>query len=82
MVLYFGNVVVTGVFLTLFNSFFNSYQYRNAATTHIVDNGADIRHVQSFLGHADISTTQAYVHVSMIKLREVYDKTHPSANRT
>ena len=57
-------------------------QYRHAAATHMVDNGADIRHVQSFLGHADISTTQAYVHVSMIKLREVYDKTHPSANRT
>jgi len=57
-------------------------QYRHAAATHMVDNGADIRHVQSFLGHADISTTQIYVHVSMTKLREVYDKTHPSASRS
>ncbi|MGB0898633.1 MAG: tyrosine-type recombinase/integrase [Psychrobium sp.] len=54
-------------------------QYRHAAATHMVDNGADIRHVQEFLGHADISTTQIYVHVSMVKLREVYNRTHPSA---
>lgn len=54
-------------------------QYRHAAATHMVDNGADIRHVQEFLGHADLSTTQVYVHVSMAKLKEVYDKTHPAA---
>lgn len=47
----------------------------------MVDNGADIRHVQEFLGHADLSTTQIYVHVSMVKLREVYDRTHPAAHR-
>jgi integrase/recombinase XerD len=35
----------------------------------MVDRGADIRHVQEFLGHADLSTTQIYVHVSMAKLR-------------
>ncbi|GGP69578.1 hypothetical protein GCM10009347_38500 [Shewanella algicola] len=54
-------------------------QYRHAAATHMVDNSADIRHVQAFLGHADLSTTQVYVHVSMMELREVYNKTHPSA---
>ncbi|WP_105257794.1 tyrosine-type recombinase/integrase [Pseudoalteromonas sp. T1lg88] len=54
-------------------------QYRHAAATHMVDNGADIRHVQEFLGHADLSTTQVYVHVSMAKLQEVYRKTHPAA---
>lgn len=54
-------------------------QYRHAAATHMVDNGADIRHVQEFLGHADLSTTQVYVHVSMTKLREVYNRTHPAA---
>ncbi len=54
-------------------------QYRHAAATHMVDNGADIRHVQEFLGHADLSTTQVYVHVSMTKLREVYSRTHPAA---
>jgi integrase/recombinase XerD len=56
-------------------------QYRHAAATHMVDNGADIRHVQEFLGHADLSTTQIYVHVSMSKLREVYNRTHPAAHR-
>ncbi|GGB60714.1 hypothetical protein GCM10011607_21780 [Shewanella inventionis] len=45
----------------------------------MVDNGADIRHVQAFWEHADLSTTQVYVHVSMMELREVYNKTHPSA---
>ncbi|GAB3036696.1 tyrosine-type recombinase/integrase [Bowmanella dokdonensis] len=55
-------------------------QYRHAAATHMVDNGADIRHVQEFLGHADLSTTQVYVHVSMTKLREVYNRTHPAAH--
>ncbi|WP_293751628.1 tyrosine-type recombinase/integrase [uncultured Paraglaciecola sp.] len=54
-------------------------QYRHAAATHMVDRGADIRHVQEFLGHADLSTTQIYVHVSMVKLREVYGNTHPAA---
>ena len=54
-------------------------QFRHAAATHMVDNGADIRHVQAMLGHADISTTQVYVHVSMKKLKDVYLKTHPSA---
>ena len=54
-------------------------QYRHAAATHMVDNGADIRHVQEFLGHADISTTQVYVHVSLAKLKAVYQSTHPSA---
>ena len=54
-------------------------QYRHAAATHMVDNGADIRYVQEFLGHADLSTTQIYVHVSIAKLRDVYNKTHPAS---
>jgi integrase/recombinase XerD len=55
------------------------HQYRHAAATHMVDNDADIRHVQEFLGHASISTTQLYIHVSKAKLHSIYAKTHPRA---
>ena len=52
---------------------------RHACATHMLENGADIRFIQSLLGHADLSTTQIYTHVSVLKLREVHTATHPSA---
>ncbi|WP_281277019.1 tyrosine-type recombinase/integrase [Shewanella canadensis] len=48
-------------------------------TTAMLENGADIRFIQELLGHADISTTQVYAHVSIGKLHEVYSKNHPAA---
>lgn len=73
-----GDLVKRYIVQTGFTVPGSCHLFRHAMATHMLENGADIRYIQAILGHANLNTTQIYTQVSILKLKQIHEATHPA----